>query len=197
MFDEYFGKYLMYHHRLSVKDPSVLAGLNTFGLYESVKASMNTRRLGMTYEDHLALFGPEGVRDPADSPFMEVVEHMAGIAFREVVATRKACGEVNVLNRLWPNALRVTCHKGAKNGIWHVGLRTYPEYYRSAKLLPYHGVPLVLRGKDQKLRLEIHPEIILRSRADFVRVMKPGDRDVYYYDASHLPQDYSFDFLRK
>ena len=185
---DYMCLYQEYNQRLAHGDATILEGVNVAGLYESVRATVNTRRLGMSYADHRAIFGPQTDGVPHSSRFTEMITAMTDIAFREVIATRKACAAVDVPNRVYPHALRVTCHKEQKNGVWHIGLRCYPEYYGASKLLPYHGVPLIHRGKNGLPRLEIHPEVCLRGVHSFVRVVKPTryEDEVYFYDATHL-----------
>lgn len=195
--DDYLERYFDYQNRMVAGDESVLSGINVPSLLDSVEASINTRPLGMSYGEHLSIFSSQGVRSGDSSPLAKEVSQMATTAFREVVAIRKACGDVDICNRAWPDAVRVTCHKGAKNGTWHPGLRVYPEYYGSSKLLPYHGVALVRTDRQGRPKLEIHPEVLLRGCSDFVRVTQAGGcvEEVYFYDAIHLPPDHSFDFL--
>jgi len=175
---EYMTHYREFHAMLWNDDGiGESLGVESETLYESVRASINTQRLGLSYEQQKAIFGS---RSPdRQSHYGALIESMTTIAYREVLATRLACGKIDLLNRVWPNAVRVTCHKGAKNGVWHIGLRPYPEYYGSSKLLPYHGAPLVSTSKKGKLKLEIHPEVSLRGRQDLTRVESNGE--TYFY----------------
>lgn len=148
-------------------------------LRRSVRCSVNTRRFQLTHKDHMLLFGPPSAGAYSHSLFA-TLEQMTDIALREVITVRLACGEIDIATRLWPQALRATCHKGPKNGRWPIGLKTYPEYYGSCKLLPYHGMPLISRNSKGRPKLTIEPEVLLRSRLDLVRVMSSGD-EVYAY----------------
>ena len=157
-------------------------------LRRSVRASVNTRRFQLTHFDHLQLFGPAKWR-ATDHPYHETIERMTDIAYRELVTIRLACGAVDISSRLWPEAIRATCHKGLKNGRWAIGLKPYPEYYGSCKLLPYHGMPIITKNNRGKPRLEIAPEVLLRGRDDLVRVTSDGHDEVYAYVASDLDAD--------
>jgi len=184
---KYLTAYWRHHHEIHTSPRIALQGIKVDTLRESVKCSMNTRRLGMSYSDHRDLFSSA---ENTSNCFWDLVNHMADVAFQEVVATRKACADVNIFDFLWPDALRVTCHRGDKKGLWQIGLRPYPQYYNSSKLLPFHGIPLVRKRKKGKLSLEIHPEIVLRSNSSLVRVLKEsGSEEVYFYDGSHLKYD--------
>src|SRR5882724_11851953 len=69
----------------------------------------------------------------------------------------------------FPDATRVTCHihRGERLTL---GLRSYTDFQRTSKLLPYHGVPLVSRD-GSRLRLAVYAEVQLRSRCDLVRIV--------------------------
>ncbi len=185
----YFTKFLELHHTYyqklrSPKRQEVLQSVHTETLFQSVRASINTRRMGLSYAQHMALFG-NGPANIPDSLLTEV-ENLTQVAFNDVVAIRKACSTLNIFETLFPNNIRVTCHKGLKNGIAVIGLRTYPEYYGSSKLLPYHGVPLLKScSYGKKIKLEIHPEITMRGNKNLVRIVDDNNC-TYYYDGTIL-----------
>lgn len=162
-------------------------------LRRSVRCSVNTRRFQLTHRDHLALFGPKEKRDEKHT-FWSTIEAMTDIAFREVITIRLACGEIDISTKLWPNAIRASCHKGKKNGRWAMGLRTYPEYFGSCKLLPYHGMPIIRKSAKGKPKLEIEPEVMLRSREDLVRVTVGDTDEVYAYIAEDLEKELVGDY---
>lgn len=161
---------------------TLLPGVDLKTLRRSVRCSINTRRFQLRHDDHRRLFGPENVR-AKDNPYYQVIENMTDIAFRELITIRLACGEIDIASRLWPGALRATCHKGPKNGRWALGLKVYPEHYGSCKLLPYHGMPVITNDMKGMPRLEIEPEVLLRGRDDLVRVTSDGLDEVYAYVA--------------
>lgn len=158
-------------------------------LHRSVRCSVNTRRFQLKHEDHRQLFGPQECRFKGHRHY-QIIEEMTNIAFRELITIRLACGAVDVSSRLWPNAIRATCHKGPKNGRWAIGLKPYPEYYGSCKLLPYHGMPIITRDSKMRPRLEIAPEVLLRGREDLVRVTSDGQDEVYAYIALNIDEEY-------
>jgi len=156
-------------------------------LRRSVRCSVNTRRFQLTHNDHLQLFGPLKLR-AFDHPYYQMIETMTDIAFRELITIRLACAAVDISTKLWPDAIRATCHKGPKNGRWALGLKPFPEYYGTCKLLPYHGMPIITRDSKGKPRLEIEPEVLLRGREDLVRVTADGRDEVYAYVSGDLDE---------
>ncbi|MEM9108485.1 MAG: HAD-IA family hydrolase [Planctomycetota bacterium] len=158
---------------------SLLPNTDIPTLRRSVRCSINTRRFQLSHKEHLSLFGPLDQRDINHS-LLSTIDQMTEIALREVITIRLACGEIDIASRLWPDAIRASCHKGQKNGRWPIGLKTYPEYYGSCKLLPYHGMPIINTNSKGKLKMTIEPEVKLRSRNDLVRVMSSSD-EVYFY----------------
>jgi pyoverdine/dityrosine biosynthesis protein Dit1 len=174
----YRAVYQRYHRLLRACTDEALSGTDSRSLFDSVRALVNTRRLGLRYEDHRAIFGPEPDRG---NPHWAEVEAMTTSAVREMVATRMACTEMDVLGTVFPDMVRVSCHRGRKAGRAVIGLRVYPEYYRSSLFLPYHGIA-VLWQDGERARLEVHPEVVLRGDANLLRVLQPNG-DVFCYRA--------------
>ena len=157
-------------------------------LRNSVRCSVNTRRFQLTHEDYLVLFGPLYKRNKSH-PFYNTIEAMTEIALKEVTTIRLTCGEIDIATRLWPNAIRASCHKGQKNGRWAMGLRTYPEYFGSCKILPYHGMPIISKTSKGEMKLEIEPEVMLRSREDLIRIMIEDTDEVYAYVTEEIDRE--------
>jgi pyoverdine/dityrosine biosynthesis protein Dit1 len=174
----YREAYQHYHRLLRERPDDALGAADRGSLFESVRALVNTRRLGLSYDDHRALFGP--APDPSNPHWAEI-EAMTLGAVREMVATRMACSTLDVLSAAFPDMVRVSCHRGRKAGRAVVGLRVYPEYYRSSLFLPYHGIA-VLWDDGTRARLEMHPEVVLRGDSSLVRVLRPNG-DVFCYRA--------------
>jgi pyoverdine/dityrosine biosynthesis protein Dit1 len=174
----YRDAYQRYHRLLFERPEDALGAADRGNLVESVRALVNTRRLGLSYDDHLAIFGPSP--DRSNAHWAEV-EAMTDLAVREMVATRMACSELDVLALAFPHMVRVTCHRGRKAGRAVIGLRVYPEYYRASLFLPYHGIAVVW-DDSRGARLEVHPEVVLRGDPTLVRVLQPGG-DVFCYRA--------------
>lgn len=194
---DYQIQYYSIAHQVWKGDPApLLPNTDLQTLWRSVRCSVNTRRFQLGHQDHLRLFGPAKWRT-TDHPYHQVIETMTDIAFKELVTIRLACAAVDISSRLWPSAIRATCHKGPKNGRWAIGLKPYPEYYGSCKLLPYHGMPLITRDSKGKPKLEIAPEVLLRGRDDLIRVTSDGQDEVYAYVDSGIdvefigPADYA------
>lgn len=178
---EYQNLYYKYSHKVwNGEIELLLPNTNIDTLWRSVRCSVNTRRFQLEHTDHLALFGPMKYRN-YNHPLYSMLQSMTDIAFREVVSIRLACTDIDIATRKWPDSVRATCHKGQKNGHWPIGLRVYPEYYGSCKLLPYHGMPLINRDSKGNPRLEIYPEVLLRGNEDLVRVTIGNSDEVYVY----------------
>lgn len=158
-------------------------------LWRSVRCSVNTRRFQLRHRDHLKIFGPLEYQDE-NNKYYKKLKELTDTAFNEVVAIRLACSDLDIASRNWPHAIRATCHKGEKNGHWPIGLKTYPEYYGSCKLLPYHGMPLISKNKKNKIRLEIYPEVLLRGRDDLIRVTIGKTDEVYMYILDEIEDEY-------
>jgi len=183
---DYMKLYYSIGSKVWAGDPAeLLPNTDLQTLRRSVRCSVNSRRFQLTHADHLQLFGPEKYRN-RDHPYHRVIEAMTELGFRELITIRLACGAIDIASRLWPNAIRATCHKGPKNDRWAVGLKPYPEYYGSCKLLPYHGMPVITRSAKGHPKLEIAPEVLLRGREDLVRVTSDGRDEVYAYLALDL-----------
>lgn len=177
--------YSIGHEVWSKTFEEMLPGTHIPTLRNSVRCSVNTRRFQLTHKDHLVLFGPLDKRD-TKHPFYNTIEAMTDIALREVTTIRLACSKIDIATRLWPSAIRASCHKGQKNGRWAMGLRTYPEYFGSCKILPYHGMPIISMTSKGKIKLEIEPEVMLRSRKDLIRVTIGETDEVYAYVAEEI-----------
>ncbi len=165
---------------LSSRDLTSLVGAESLaGLRKSVRACINTRQFNLCYDDLRHLMGPLATRDPNHRLYASI-EEVTDVAIREYLAIRYACNEIDIATKRWPQALRATAHKGQKHGRWALGIRPYPEYYGSCKILPYHGVPKITR-KGDKTRLEIYPEVLLRGNDTLTRVMSDNGQDVFAY----------------
>jgi hypothetical protein len=171
------------HRLLRTQPSSVLPADEYRRVLKSMRANINTRPLGLTYPELKAAFGP--TQDPSSLAWQEVTRR-AEIATREKLAIKHAAYAVGADRRLFPNALRATVHKGAKQGRTPLGLRPYPEYYRSTRILPYHGVAL-LTQHEESWKATVHPEIALRGRSDLVRCLTSEGTTWFY--RTRLPSE--------
>lgn len=167
--------------RLAENDPSALApGVSLAGLFQSLRASLNNRGLGMTYRDYRETFGPS--RNVLNK-FHRLFDQKAAEALPRKLALRHATHQLesDLRAERFPDAVRATCHihRGERPVL---GLRPYPDFQRNSKLLPYHGVPLVWRD-GARLRLAVCAEVQLRGRRDLVRVVDE-EGETYLYDAT-------------
>jgi hypothetical protein len=169
---EFDGLYNAFYRRLPW-DPDLISAEDRERLLRSVRASINTERLGLSYADQFALFGPQ---PDAAHPLAAEIDRMALAALRDQLAIKLACVEMNLPARLWPNHVRASCHKGLKAGVAVVGLRPYPQYYKRCRLLPYHGKPLLERDGEMVVR----PEIVLRANPALERIVNEAGESLLY-----------------
>ena len=174
-FEELYGR----HYRELAAVP--FAGQSLGSLPTSVRTNVNTRRLGLSFAQLKELFGP---RQVMYTPERVELDQQARFALMEQLAIKMACVDLDLPGRLWPNHIRATCHRGLKNGTAVLGLRCYPEYYGSSRLLFYHGMPLLEPDSRGVSRLTIVPEVSLRGEGGLVRVLNGEAEPVLYCDAS-------------
>jgi hypothetical protein len=169
-----------------VSSPQAMLTTDLLGsLPTSVRASINTRRMGFDFDALRGLFGPHQTRF---LPIRAEIDMQAIFALRDQLAIKMACDHLNLPERLWPNHVRATCHRGIKQGRNVLGLRCYPEYYASSRLLPYHGMPLIMLNKAGLPKMVIEPEISLRSREDLTRIVDERNDPVLYVASAMLDQ---------
>ena len=173
---EYCGLYDRHYRLIEQRRDNAVPPETWETLFQSTRAVVNTRHLGMDYATLKAVFGDNPDRD---DPLVRRVDRMAEEALKIQLAIKAAADEMGFLDRWKPDHIRASCHKGAKRGRWVIGLRPYPAYYRSAKLLPYHGAALVTR-KGGRYRMVVLPEIMLRGRKALTRVVVE-DGSTWYY----------------
>jgi hypothetical protein len=173
---EYCARYTELYVRMD-RDRDCMVDSDTWQrLFRSTRAVINTRHLGFDYDALKAVFGPSP--NPLD-PRVQRVDAMAREALKVQLVTKAAADGMGFLDRWRPDHIRASCHKGLKHGRAVLGLRPYGEYYRSAKLLPYHGAALVTEHKGHP-RMVVLPEILLRGRADLLRVTDADGRTWCY-----------------
>jgi pyoverdine/dityrosine biosynthesis protein Dit1 len=174
---EFERSYNTYYQEMELHPESMLDSDSLSSLPTSVRSSINTRRMGLSYKQMQQLFGPDQTRF---LPLRADIDNQTMLALREQLAIKMACDQLNLPERLWPNYIRASCHRGVKSGRAVLGLRCYPEYYGSSKLLPYHGMPLVEPDSRGRVRLIVQPEISLRGREDLIRVVNADQDPVLY-----------------
>lgn len=180
---QFQAAYLETHRRLREDPTSVVPPAEYTNLLKSIRANINTRPLGLSYAELKAVFGPD--QDPSLPAWQEVTA-MARRALHEKLAVKEAVYATRAAEMLFPNALRATVHKGLNHGRAVLGLRPYPEYYRSSRILPYHGVAL-LEPQAGSWKATIHPEVALRGRLDLTRVVTPEGTTSFYLARTPIP----------
>lgn len=174
---EYERAYQTGLERVLANDSEMFAELSRFELYESVRASLNTSTLGMTYNDLFECFSHR--RNPANR-FYNLLDEQTEKSITEKMAMRFACRELEqrVLTRQFgPNYVRSTIHVSSASPI--LGLRIYPDYKRSSDQLPYHGVPVLYRAGERDKML-VAPETRFWCDANLERVTHRNGETYFY-----------------
>jgi L-tyrosine isonitrile synthase len=166
------------HRRMRDDLATACPGINLAATFQSLRASIYTKHLGMGYSDYVQTFSTD--RNP-ENPYHRQLDELGRVAYAEMMAIRFACYslESTLFASHWPDAIRVTCHVAHDPQRPMIGLRPYPDYKRSSQLLPYHGTP-VLYEDNGRLKMAVHPEVRLRAHPDLVRVTHE-DGETYFY----------------
>lgn len=140
--------------------------------HASMRATLNSRRMGFSYEQLAALFC-------ADSGIsLAHLDDSATTALAEYRALKAAAADTNWEKHHFPNAIRATIH--AKK-IPVLGLRLYPEYKLGSRLLPYHGIAVMAPGdSDDAERMEIRHEITVIGNPSYTRVVDENGLTQFY-----------------
>lgn len=140
--------------------------------HASMRATLNSRRMGFSYEQLAALFC-------ADSGIsLAHLDDSATTALAEYRALKAAAADTNWEKHHFPNAIRATIH--AKK-IPVLGLRLYPEYKLGSRLLPYHGIAVMAPGdSDEAERMEIRHEITVIGNPSYTRVVDENGLTQFY-----------------
>lgn len=139
--------------------------------HASMRATLNSRRMGFSYEQLAALFCADSGISLAN------LDDSATLALAEYRAL-KAAADTNWEKHHFPNAIRATIH--AKK-IPVLGLRLYPEYKLSSRLLPYHGIAVMVPDDNGDAeRMEIRHEITVIGNPFFTRVVDEKGLTQFY-----------------
>ncbi len=146
--------------------------------HTSMRATLNSRRMGFSYEQLAALFC-------ADSGVSLIhLDDSATLALAEYRALKAAAADTNWEQHHFPHAIRATIH--AKK-IPVLGLRLYPEYKLSSRLLPYHGIAVIFPANDgSDERMEIRHEITVIGNPSFTRVVDENGLTQFYEPTTSL-----------
>lgn len=163
--------------RVAAEDPEMFAELSREDLYESVRASLNTSTLGMTYHDLFECFSYQ--RNPKNR-FYKLLAEQTEESIRTKMAMRFACHELEgcvLTNQFGPNYIRATIHVSRSTPV--LGLRIYPDYKRSSDQLPYHGVPLIYR-EGERIKMLVAPETRFWRDGTLERVTHQNGETYFY-----------------
>jgi hypothetical protein len=177
---EFVKHYATAHQRMQGDLASACPGVNLPAAFESLRASICTRHMGMSYDDYVQTFSRD--RNP-ENPHHRRFDELAKDALIEMLAIRHACYvlEADLFTPHWPDAVRVTCHVSHDPERPLIGLRTYPDYRRCSQLLPYHGAPVIFHD-GRRLKMAVHAEVRLRAHPGLIRVTCEDD-ETYFYSA--------------
>lgn len=140
----------------------------------SMKASVNTRKLNLSYEQMQSVFGSEITLDE-DRYRLNERSRWALIEYR---ALKTAAADLQWEDRFFPGAVRATIHT---KQIPVLGLRIYPEYKFSSTLLPYHGIGVLSKSeRNGQYKLTIEPELFVCGSPIFTRVSDDAGTTWFY-----------------
>jgi hypothetical protein len=84
-------------------------------------------------------------------------------------ALKNAAADIHWENLISPDCIRSTIHT---KSIPVLGLRVYPEYKKSSRLLPYHGIAVFSRkSSTAEYRMQVMPEMEAVTVANVVRIV--------------------------
>lgn len=140
--------------------------------HASMRATLNSRRMGFSYPELVSLFSADGGAEHRH------LDDSATVALAEYRALKAAAADTRWDDTFFPLAIRATIH--AKK-IPVLGLRLYPEYKLGSRLLPYHGVAVIGRDEDGlRKRMEIRHEITVIGNPCFTKVVGADGTTQFY-----------------
>lgn len=142
----------------------------------SVTSTVNLDNFGLCYKDRIKLFH---IGDQDDTKFRRTLA-LGENAFLQYRAMKMSLSEIAWEQRFFPDALRGTIHHKTTPVI---GVRVYPEYKKSSKLLPYHGIAVV-RHKHGNWKLTIEPEIYQHAKGNLPFLNRDKKSDFYVAEDS-------------
>ena len=151
--------------------------------HASMMASINSRRLGLSYPDLRAAFGPapDGTAGAATARApggWGAIPLQAEVALNDYRAVKLAAADLRWEDRFFPGSLRATIHT---KHVPVLGLRIYPEYKFRSTLLPYHGIGVIgWSRKSRSYRLTVEPELFVAARDDVTRVVGADGTSAFY-----------------
>lgn len=140
--------------------------------HASMRSTLNSRRMGFSYEQLAKLFcaAPNNTKAHLDNN--------TTVALAEYRALKAAAADTNWEKHHFPNAIRATIH--AKK-IPVLGLRLYPEYKLSSRLLPYHGIAVITPNHNNDAeQMEIHHEITVIGNPVYTKVVDKNGLTQFY-----------------
>jgi pyoverdine/dityrosine biosynthesis protein Dit1 len=147
----------------------------------SMMASINIRKLGLSYGDLRNILGADNSLEKNSNPHYDSVALRAEWALTEYRAVKLAATELQWEDRFFPDAVRATIHTKRMPVL---GLRVYPEYKFRSNLLPYHGIGVISYSvKSRSHRLTIEPEMFVNGRDNVTRVVDETGTTVFYYQS--------------
>lgn len=140
----------------------------------AMSGTITTRDIIAPYEEIVRTFRDNDF----SSKFGKEVLRRTEKAFIDYRALKYAMSQVSWEDKYFPNSIRATIHQKQQDVL---GLRIYPEYKKSSKLLPYHGVA-VLKKVSGKHRMFIQPEINIASQIGYERYINNYGFSDFYMD---------------
>lgn len=141
----------------------------------SMRATLNSRRMGFSYRQLMSLFGTHA--ETSDTP----PDEYAKTALAEYRALKSAAADTQWEEHHFPNAVRATIHT---KKLPVLGLRLYPEYKIASRLLPYHGIAVMTMDEGSGVeRMDVRHEITVIGNPAYTKVINQ-DGVTQFYETS-------------
>lgn len=140
--------------------------------HRSMLCSLNSRRMGFDYHQLASIFRTDSYISNNS------LDDCATVALAEYRALKAAAADTQWEDKYFPYAVRATIHT---KKIPVLGLRLYPKYKLSSRLLPYHGIAVIsFNDKDKGERMEIKHEISVIGNPSYTRVINSDGITMFY-----------------
>lgn|GEM_PF-1747931 len=138
----------------------------------SMRATLNSRRMGFSYRQLMSLFCADA--ESSSTP----LDECARTALAEYRALKSAAADTRWEEHHFPNSIRATIH--AKK-LPVLGLRLYPEYKIASRLLPYHGIAVMTMDEESEIeRMDVRHEITVVGNPAYTKVVDQAGVTQFY-----------------
>lgn len=166
--------YMEMYEKLSLDSSYGLDNAEHKAWVSAMAGTITTRDIIAPYNEIVKTFRDNDF----SSKFGKEVLRRTERAFIDYRSLKYAMSKMSWEEKYFPNSIRATIHQKQQDIL---GLRIYPEYKKTSKLLPYHGVA-VLKKVDEKYCMLIQPEINIASQIGCKRYINNYAFSDFYLD---------------